>query len=265
MPGHQNTVFLSTLVLGTAVAAGVAYYIHTQPKRKVIVQAPRSIPDAPSLEPSLTNPALIDRDRLYTDRLYRFQYLCSFADFDDSDIAAIKASAPLIAPLVPTIVDAVYERLFSFDITKSSFTQKNEGFEGEVSDLDHLTLDHEQIKFRKNHLKGYLVKLVSAEYDAKFVNYLDWVGRIHVRNQLKASKINVEYVHINALFAFLHGFLAETLSNLPDLQRNPKVRTKTLAAFSKLLWIQNDFFVKYYVKDGRDLIESAPENQVRSV
>lgn len=31
---------------------------------------------------------------------------------------------------------------------------------------------------------------------------------------------------------------------------DPKVRGKTLAAYSKLLWIQNDLFARYYVKDG---------------
>ncbi|KAI9203715.1 Protoglobin-domain-containing protein [Polychytrium aggregatum] len=202
----------------------------------------------------------IERDRLYTDRLYRFQYISKFAEFGEKDIAAIKASAPLVAPLVPTIVDRVYEKLFSFDITKAYFTQKGDGFGGQVTvDIKTLSLQDEQIVFRKDFLKRYLVKLVTAEYDAKFVNYLDWVGRIHTSNPLKKSKINVEYVHVGALFAWLHGFLAETLDSHPDLQADPVTRSKTIAAFSKLLWIQNDFFAKYYVHEGEDLLATCAE------
>ncbi|KAI9208426.1 Protoglobin-domain-containing protein [Polychytrium aggregatum] len=213
--------------------------------------------------PAIPSIKHIDRDRLYTDRLYRYQYICEVANFGEEDIKALKASASIVAPLVPAIVDAVYERLFSYKITKSVFTQKNEGFTGHMDDLDHLNLTSDTIKFRKDFLKRYLVKLVTAEYDAKFVTYLDWVGRIHTNTPLKKSKINVEYVHVGALFTWLHGFLVEALDPHPKLAKDPVLRGKILAAFSKLLWIQNDFFAKYYVLDGQDLLQSAPEAQAR--
>ncbi|KAJ3068223.1 hypothetical protein HDU98_008620 [Podochytrium sp. JEL0797] len=195
----------------------------------------------------------INRDRLYTDLMYRFEYVSKFVDFNESDIKAIKDSAPLIAPLVPTIVDAVYDRLFSFDITKNVFMERGDGFHGRTAaTATALTVNDEQIKFRKDFLAKYLVKLVSAEYDAKFVAYLDRVGRIHTDTPDKKSKINVEYIHCNALFGWLHGFLAETIDNLPQLQGKDVAakRAKTLAAFSKLLWIQNDFFSMYYLRES---------------
>ena len=109
--------------------------------------------------------------------------------------------------------------------------------------------DSDQIKFRKDFLAKYLVKLVTAEYDETFVKYLDWVGKIHTKasGRKKNAIKPVDQIHINALFAWLHGFLATALDSHPDLQ-SPEaqpVRTKTLAAYSKLLWIQNDFFLKY--------------------
>lgn len=51
------------------------------------------------------------------------------------------------------VVDAVYDKLFKFDITKKHFLPKNEGFEGptdgngKVADsLEDLTIDNPQIK-----------------------------------------------------------------------------------------------------------------------
>ena len=81
------------------------------------------------------------------------------------------------------------------------------------------------------------------------------MGRIHTDTPGKKSRINVEYIHINALFAWLHGFLVQTVDSLPELQGDAKTRAGTLAAFSKLLWIQNDFFARYYVKDGVDVVD----------
>jgi Protoglobin len=51
-------------------------------------------------------PKNIERTRLYTDLMYRFQYVSGFMDFGGTDIAAIRASAKIIAPLVPAVVDA---------------------------------------------------------------------------------------------------------------------------------------------------------------
>ncbi|KAJ3143179.1 hypothetical protein HK100_003857 [Physocladia obscura] len=197
----------------------------------------------------------VDRERLYTDILYRFKYVSEFVGFGDTDIKAIKDAAPLIGPLVPVIVDAVYAKLFTFDVTKKIFLQKNDGFHGHLAhSMAELTTDDEQVKFRKDFLAKYLVKLVTAEYDAKFIKYLDWVGKIHTSTPEKKSRINVEYIHCNALFGWLHGFLAETVDKLPELQSVPETRAKTLAAFSKLLWIQNDFFAMYYLRNDERFV-----------
>lgn len=195
----------------------------------------------------------IDREKLYTDLWYRFQYLAKFVGFGPDDIAALKQAAPLVAPVVPSIVDAVYVKLFSFDITKEVFLNRNEGFRGNLaSNLDSLDLNNDQIKFRKDFLGKYLVKLVTGDYDERFVRYLDWVGKIHTSTPEKKSKINVDYMHCGALFGYVHGHLVGLIDGHPDLQANQKVRTAVLAAFSKLLWIQNDLFARYYVKDGEE-------------
>lgn len=192
--------------------------------------------------------------RLYTDLAYRFNFVAEMADFGPEDISAIKGSAPLLAPLVPAVVDAVYAQLFKFDVTKAHFLPKTKDYEGKlVNNLKDLHLDSEQVKHRKDFLGKYLVRLVTAEYDAEFIKYLDYVAKIHTNaSGRKNDKLmQVDLVLVNALFSWFHGFLVTALDSHPDLQSKEAqpTRTKTIAAFSKLLWIQNDFFIKYYVKE----------------
>ena len=82
---------------------------------------------------------------------------------------------------------------------------------------------------------------MTAKYDANFVKYLDYVGKIHTAYSGKASRINVEYVHCSALFTYVSSFIIDALmsAGLPH-----DVEKKTVLAFNKLLWIQNDYFAK---------------------
>ena len=45
--------------------------------------------------------------------------------------------------------------------------------------LETLTLDHEKIQFRKQHLGRYLERPVTRPYDGQMLSFLDPVGRIH--------------------------------------------------------------------------------------
>lgn len=111
----------------------------------------------------------------------RIKYLRTFIGFTSEDAAALHASKPVVAPLVPVVVDAVYTKLLSFDITANSFVPRQTGFEGDTpADASELNHDHPQIKFRKDFLAGYLVKLVTMDYekDSSWA-YLDKVGLMH--------------------------------------------------------------------------------------
>ncbi len=122
----------------------------------------------------------IDEPRLESDLEYRFGYLIKFVGFTGDDIAAIHGAAKHLAPLVPALVDAVYDKLFSYDATKRHFVPKQSGYDGPVPDnIETLTQDHEMIQFRKQHLGRYLTRLVSEPYDGKMLGYLDRVGKIH--------------------------------------------------------------------------------------
>ncbi len=187
----------------------------------------------------------IDEPRLETDLTYRFEYLCDFIGFGPKDIEAIHASAPHLAPIVPQLVDAVYDKLFQYDSTKRHFVPRQSGYEGSIpQDIDSLTMDHEMIEFRKQHLGRYLTRLVSDPYDAKLVNYLDTVGKMHTP-EFGSKQLVVPLVQINALLGFVSDAILGTLLTL-DLA--PEAKATTLRAFNKLLWLQNDLVTRHYQK-----------------
>ncbi|MEM1063757.1 MAG: protoglobin family protein, partial [Planctomycetota bacterium] len=170
----------------------------------------------------------IDEPRLETDLAYRFGYVAEFIGFDEEDIAVIHASAPLLAPLVPTLVDAVYDKLFGYDSTKRHFVPRQHGYDGEVpTDLESLTVDHPMIAFRKNHLGNYLKALVTREYDGKMAAYLDLVGEIHTPGKGN-PQLNIPLVQMNVLLGFVADAFVATITAL-DLDRDTEV--KALRAF----------------------------------
>lgn len=185
----------------------------------------------------------IDEPRLESELGYRFQYVAEFMGFGEDDIAAIHGAAEHLAPLVPGLVDAVYEKLFTYDATKRHFVPRQSGYEGEVPEsLANLTVDHPMIQFRKQHLGRYLVALVSRPYDEKMLAYLDMVGKIHTP-KAGSAELDVPLVQMNALMGFVSDALLATIAGL-GLDRETELRT--LRAFNKLLWLQNDLIVRHY-------------------
>ena len=185
----------------------------------------------------------IDEPKLESDLGYRFSYLTEFMTFGQNDIDAIHQSAEHLAPLVPALVDAVYDKLFSYNSTKRHFVPRQSGYEGDVpSDIDSLEVDHEMIQFRKQHLGRYLEKLVTAPYDKSLVNYLDIVGKIHTPSY-GSSDLNVPLVQMNALMGFVSHALISTIQGL-GLDRETELAT--VQAFNKLLWLQNDLITRHY-------------------
>jgi hypothetical protein len=180
----------------------------------------------------------IDEPRLEEDLGYRFNYLVEFVGLTANDILAIHNSATLLAPLVPQLVDAVYEKLFTYDATKRHFLPRQSGFEGEAA----LTVNHEIIKFRKEHLSRYLKALVTRPYDGKMVEYLNMVGKIHTA-KAGSSELIVPLVQMNALMGFVSDALINTIFAMDISNEN---RIATVRAFNKLLWLQNDLITRHY-------------------
>lgn len=185
----------------------------------------------------------IDEPRLDSDLEYRFGYLTDFMGFSPEDVSVIHDAAEYLAPLVPTLVDAVYDKLFSYSSTKRHFVPRQSGYKGPIPEsMTTLTQDHEMIQFRKQHLGRYLTALVTKPYDGKMVAYLDMVGKIHTP-QAGSPELNVPLVQMNALLGFVSDALLATILGLGlDSDR----LARTIRAFNKLLWLQNDLITRHY-------------------
>ena len=190
----------------------------------------------------------IDEPRLESDLGYRFEYLSGFMGFGADDVAAIHGAAGALAPLVPGLVDAVYDKLHGYDATWRHFVPRQSGYAGEVpATLLDATPDHEMLRFRKEHLGRYLVALVTRPYDGKMVAYLDMVGKMHTP-KAGSKELDVPLVQMNALLGFVADALTATILGL-GLERTAEVRT--LRAFGKLLWLQNDLINRHYIAATR--------------
>jgi hypothetical protein len=112
--------------------------------------------------------------------------------------------------------------------------------------LADLSMDHPQIRYRKEHLARYLAQLVTKPYDGRMLGYLDMVGKIHTE-KAGSTGIVVPLVQMNALMGFVADALTATILNL-GLERGQEQRT--LRAFNKLLWLQNDLITRHYQREG---------------
>ncbi|KAF8416694.1 Protoglobin-domain-containing protein [Tirmania nivea] len=188
----------------------------------------------------------------------RIAYLTSFLNFTPTDVEYLHLAAPLVAPLIPAVVDTVYVKLLSFDITAKAFVQKQTGFSGKSLEerggkVQSLTAEDEQIKFRKGFLTRYLAKLVEMNYDnEKDWEYLDNVavmhtGQVGFRHRAKKPGLRVELIHMSALLGYVFDILLDAVVNHPDLDNGTKAGV--LRALNKVIWIQNDLFARHYVVD----------------
>lgn len=185
----------------------------------------------------------VDEAKLETDLTYRFQYLADFIGFDSNDASAVQGSAPYLGPMIPELVEKSYEKLLSRDATARHFIPRQSGFEGAVpGQLSDLTANHPQIQFRKEHLSRYFMQILGRSCDEQMVRYLDMVGKIHTPKAGSAD-IDVPAVQMNALMGYLSDMLTEAISTLPV---DTATMLKTVRAFNKLLWIQNDFINRHY-------------------
>ena len=185
----------------------------------------------------------IDEARLESDIEYRYQFLCDFIGFTDEDVKTIQGLVVHLAPVIPSVVEQTYEKLLSYDATARHFVPRQHGYEGATPDsISDLSTNHEQIQFRKEHLTRYLMQLVGRAYDAKMIAYLDMVGKIHTP-KAGNSAIDVPLVQMDALMGLISDILIQTITEL-NIEAEQKLGA--IRAFSKLLWVQNDFIVRHY-------------------
>ena len=156
----------------------------------------------------------------------------TFIGFGEDDIAAIHGSAAHLAPIVPQLVDAVYEKLFLYDATRRHFVPRQSGYEGDVPEnVEALLMNHEMIEVHKLHPGRYLERLVTKPYDGNMLNDLDLAGKMHTPKS-GSKELDIPLVQMNALMGFMSDALIDTILSL-DL--DAETTSRTLRAFNKLL------------------------------
>ncbi|KAI9806287.1 MAG: hypothetical protein M1825_006402 [Sarcosagium campestre] len=194
----------------------------------------------------------------------RIAYLKSFQGFTDADGALIKSTAPVVSPLVPALLDGVYSKLLTYTITAKAFAPVQSGQSGGekcpagaagAGRVQDLSLEHGNIVYRKESLRGYLVRLVTNDDwsdSSDFWDYLDKVGSLHtgkpeLQRASRRPDLRVEYAHLGMLLGFVEDQIVAVVMAIDGLDLETK--GSIVRAFNKLLWIQNDLFARHYVVD----------------
>jgi len=82
---------------------------------------------------------------------------------------------------------------------------------------------------------------------------------MHV-GQGRQHPLHVEYIHIGICLAFIQDVLTEALLSHPRLKMDRKIAL--VKAVNKVLWIQNDLFAKWYVRDGDEYREEMRKPEI---
>jgi hypothetical protein len=164
-----------------------------------------------------------------------------------------------IRPLIPDLVQKVYKKLLQYDITAESFTAASTSYTGPIEKTP--SADSPQIAYRKLFMRGYLQNLISDPSKPEFWAYLDKVGMMHTgRGWGKRHPLTVEYVHIGACLGYIQDCLFEAILSHPRLKIERKIAITR--ALGKVLWIQNDLFAKWYVRDGEEFRSHRQEFEI---
>ncbi|CAF1015192.1 unnamed protein product [Adineta steineri] len=187
----------------------------------------------------------IDRTRLLTNLRYNFDYISKFLNFTKDDINTLNSLAPILFPRISSIVETVYKKLYSFDITKQYFVRRNDDFEVFSSNTEiNGTILSAQTDFRKDMLSMYLKRiLIQSEWNDAFLQFLSYVGELHGNNK-NSQSINVDYIHVNALLGYLEHLILDIIWNIENLDM--KKKRDSIRTINKFFWIQNHFFTMHY-------------------
>jgi len=175
----------------------------------------------------------------------RISYLKAFLEINNSDAATLQSAQPLITPLIPSILSAVYSKLLSFDITAKSFVPNHVDIEGRI------TISHPDIVIRKDFLRSYLIRLLSTNdfsSTSPFWTYLNRIALMHTgqpsfSRRSSRPDLQVDYIHMALLLGYLLNLLIDEISILPIEE---KYKRGLLTAVNKVLWVQNDLFARQY-------------------
>lgn len=68
--------------------------------------------------------------------------------------------------------------------------------------------------------------------------------------QERLHPLNIEYIHISACLGYIADIFLEAVMGHPQLTLKKKMAL--MRALNKVVWIQNDLFAKWHVRDGEE-------------
>ncbi len=129
--------------------------------------------------------------------------------FGTEDTEHVRQSAEFLGPLVPGVLDALYDHLLSRLETRGFF---------ETQDIQH----------RKQSLVSWLTQTIEGPHDTRYWEYLAQVGRAH-------RDCGVPYYQIVHLIGWVQGTIASAL-----LGRDRPQKEAEAGAWTKLLTVHLD-------------------------
>ncbi|GAA5884557.1 hypothetical protein JCM6882_005298 [Rhodosporidiobolus microsporus] len=191
---------------------------------------------------------------------WRVAFGRDFLGFSEEDGKTLNSVAKIVTPLIKPIVDGVYIHLFEYPYTKAFFLKRNAGFEGEhATTLDKLTLDDEQIKFRKTFLTAYVGKIFTADYERfQTWEYFDKVAKMHTglkgfSHRANKDPLIVDLQPMALLLGWVEDVVLKAVMDLPEETADTATKTAVLRAFNRFIWLQNDLFNRWYAKTDDEL------------
>jgi hypothetical protein len=64
----------------------------------------------------------------------------------------------------------------------------------------------------------------------------------------RTHPLHIEYIHIGVCLGFIQDIMTEAILSHPRLHLNNKIAL--VKALGKVIWIQNDLFAKWHIRDG---------------
>jgi hypothetical protein len=195
-----------------------------------------------------------------------------FLNLDDYE--ALSFGSKFVKDIIPAVVHIVYRKLLQYDVTARVFTTRTSKVESPVE--NNLDVDSPELQRRKLFLKSYITKICSDQSKMAFWEYLDQVGYAYITvppyldlffqyaNRVtfdsmmhvglgRKTPLEVEYIHINATLCLMQGVLSEAILTHNGLPMSKRI--SMVKALSKVIWIQNDLFAKWYVRDGDEFAD----------
>ena len=167
-----------------------------------------------------------DELRLETDTHARFTYLAGTMGLTDNDRVLVRAARTALRERLPVITERLSQAMLERPAMYRHFAP-----DGGVPTREDL----------RPHLHAWVEGLVALARDDGLPAWMDHVGATH-RSGTGNPQIHVPQVQINALLGLLSDLI---LSEVASLDLPAERRFAIARAFSKLLWIQNDFLQRH--------------------